>query len=61
MGRGTVKDREKARKAVETNKVERARLDNTFPGCIGMFPDCKEYKEEMPIEQRPECRLCPYK
>ncbi|MGV8162769.1 MAG: hypothetical protein ACP5N2_05565 [Candidatus Nanoarchaeia archaeon] len=32
-----------------------------FPGCIGRFQECKSYTPDLPKEDRPECRICPYK
>ncbi len=34
---------------------------NKFPNCIGTYPDCKDYTPEMSIDDRPECRTCPFK
>ena len=31
-----------------------------FPDCIGRFPECKDYTADMPIENRPECKSCPF-
>lgn len=32
-----------------------------FPECIGRFPECKEYTANMNLEDRPECKLCPFR
>ncbi len=36
-------------------------ISSKFPGCIGTYPDCKDYTSDMSIENRPECRTCPFK
>ena len=32
-----------------------------FPDCIGKFPECKDYSVDMDLENRPECKTCPFK
>lgn len=32
-----------------------------FPSCIGRFPECSQYNADMTIEQRGECKNCPFK
>jgi len=45
---------------VKQNLRDKKRLGTKFPNCIGKFPDCKDYKEETTIEERPECKFCPH-
>jgi len=45
---------------VKQNFSNKKRLSVIFPNCIGTFPECKVYNEEMPIEERPECNNCPH-
>jgi hypothetical protein len=54
----------------KSNKEIRERLDaqksrknkpGKFPSCIGKFPECEKYHENMEESERTECRLCPYK
>lgn len=40
---------------------ERVYRGVSFPECIGRFPECKNYNESDPIEERPECDTCPFK
>ena len=46
-----------------TYKKESKVVEKTskFPDCIGQFPDCVSYTADMTIENRPECRSCPFK
>jgi len=53
--------KQQQRKETETNALVSSRKDKAFPKCIGMFPECIDYKPETPIEERSECRSCPYK
>jgi len=53
--------KDQARKKTLNNQRDRKRAANVFPNCIGMFPECKEYTEDMTDEQKPECKNCPYK
>jgi len=32
-----------------------------FPVCIGKFPECDNYTEDMPLEERTECKICPFR
>lgn len=38
-----------------------SRRSIVFPGCIGKFPECENYKEDMPEEERKECLSCPHR
>lgn len=42
--------------------IERTKrvTSGSFPGCIGRFPECVNYTEDMSLEERPECRTCPF-
>jgi len=31
-----------------------------FPNCIGKYPECENYTEDMTLEYRPECNTCPF-
>lgn len=51
----------KARKEAQINAEFNSKKKICFPNCIGMFPECVGYTEQMTEEQRSECRSCPYK
>ena len=56
----TDKDIRAGLKSQEERK-ERAKMKGVyFPHCIGKFPECKEYTEEMDLCDRTECKSCPY-
>ena len=56
----TALERKQHIREVEWNARVRARDRLKFPGCIGLFPECKEYGEKDDISERPECKNCPY-
>lgn len=57
------KAQRKAKAISSQNKIhrEQSKMAHSFPNCIGKFPECVSYNSEMILEDRPECRLCPYK
>lgn len=59
--KGTLKQRLKKEKEVKDNREFNVYLRNRFPGCIGKFPECSTYNENMSIDERTECKLCPFK
>lgn len=32
-----------------------------FPNCIGKYPECENYTKDMNLEDRPECKTCPFR
>jgi len=32
-----------------------------FPNCIGKYPECENYTPEMGLENRQECKTCPFR
>ena len=34
--------------------------NGNFPNCIGQFPECKDYTEDLSLDNRPECKSCPF-
>lgn len=35
-------------------------IKSTFPDCIGRFPECENYTSDMSLDNRPECKSCPF-
>ena len=35
-------------------------VTGNFPECIGKFPECKDYTVDMSLDNRPECKSCPF-
>ncbi len=42
-------------------KQRQIRRESYFPLCIGKFPECESYTKDTPIEDRTECKMCPFK
>lgn len=32
-----------------------------FPDCIGKYTECENYTKDMDLEDRPECKTCPFR
>lgn len=52
------------RKLPKKTGYKRSNSSNTingkFPDCIGRFPECKDYTADMNLDNRPECKSCPF-
>jgi len=55
--KATVAKRARARKLTPDEKIIRTLR---FPNCIGRFPECESYTSDMEINERDECKTCPF-
>lgn len=35
-------------------------INSKFPNCIGRFPECENYTSDLSLDNRPECKSCPF-